>query len=526
MAENISFNNVFHYMEKESITFDKDEILFQIQSHPNFPSLLSISDTLTFFNINNGALRIEASQIDLLPDQFMALLKEANSESQFYYIYKKGEKYITIKDKISYEIDREELESRWLDLIFLIEKPDVEHTNSIKSQRVLNVLIILCILLFLPLYFRSNYSISILLFLLFPSVGILFSIAALKELFGTKNNFINRFCNITTSTDCTAVVASNKWTLFTIINFSDLSIVFFSSQLFALITFLVSGNLLEYVAIQKILLIISTPVIILSLYYQKFVEKKWCPICLVIASIILLEIGYLFLVVTIRIPISVNSLVLYAYVILIIITLWILLKNTLSKQKDLKEFQINANRLLRNYTVFKHTLTASPRIEIPSHVGMVLGNPESNAQITIITNPFCGHCKEVHEIINAILEKHGDDLRVKIIFKTAFELDTEEIKLFFQILMTIYLEKGEKKFTEALSDFFASKNVEAWNQTYQVPIDSEKVDHIYSVMNHWCLENQINYTPEVFLNGFKYPSEYEKENLTFYISDFIEDTHF
>jgi hypothetical protein len=43
------------------------------------------------------------------------------------------------------------------------------------------------------------------------------------------------------------------------------------------------------------LLLGSIPVLLLSLYYQKFIEKKWCPICLVIASIVLLEIGYLFL---------------------------------------------------------------------------------------------------------------------------------------------------------------------------------------------------------------------------------------
>ena len=526
MAENISFNHVFLYLEKESIAFDKDEFLFQIQSHPDYPTLLSISDTLTFFNIDNGAIPLEASQIELLPDHFMGILREANDEPQLYYIHKKGEKYITIKDKIPFELDHETLKSRWFDLIFLIEKPDFENANSIKKYKTLTVLFSSCIILFLLLYFTSNYTISRLLFLLFPSIGILFSIAALKELFGTKSTLINRFCNITTSTNCTAVVSSNKWKLFDRINFSDLSILFFSSQIFGLIIFLLSGNLLEYFAIQKILLLGSIPVLLLSLYYQKFIEKKWCPICLVIASIVLLEIGYLFLLANTPILISIKSIFIYAYVILATITLWMILKKMLLKQKESKEFQMNANRLLRNYTVFKNTLTITPKIEIPSQIGMVLGNPESDSQITIITNPFCGHCKEVHEIVNTILDKHGDQIQVKVLFKTALELDNEETKKFFRILMTLYLENGEKVFTDALHDFFESKDVEAWNQTYQIPVNSEKADAIYSEMNHWCLENQINYTPEIFLNGFKYPSEYDKENLAFYMNDFIEDTHF
>ncbi|WP_299215531.1 vitamin K epoxide reductase family protein [uncultured Dokdonia sp.] len=526
MTEEISFNNVFHYLEKEFITFDKEEFLFQIQSHPNYPTVLSISDTLTFFNIDNGALRIDASQIDLLPDQFMALLKEANNETQLYFIQKEGDKYVTIKDKIPYEIDRQTLESRWQDLIFLIEKPDLESTPTIKKGKTLEVLSITCLILFLLLYFNSNQTISTLLFLLFPSIGILFSIAALKDLFGTKSKLINQFCNITTSTNCTTVVSSTKWKIFDVVNFSDLSILFFSSQLFGLVLFLLSGNFLEYFAIQKILLITSIPVILLSLYYQKFVEKKWCPICLVIASIVILEIGYLFLFVNTSIDVPIKSFFIYTYIILATITLWMILKKTLSKQKVLKEFQIHANRLLRNYTVFKNTLVSTPKIEIPPSIGIILGNRESHLQITIITNPFCGHCKEVHEIVHSILDKHGDQIQVKMLFKTAFELDNEETRRFFQILMTLYLEHGEKAFTDALNDFFESKNVESWNETYQSSIQNEKVDHLYSEMNDWCIENQINYTPELFINGFRYPSEYEKEYLAFYINDLIEDTNF
>ncbi|GGG12577.1 hypothetical protein GCM10011344_11590 [Dokdonia pacifica] len=526
MAENISFNHVFLYLEKESIAFDKDEFLFQIQSHPDYPTLLSISDTLAFFNIDNGAIPFEASKIELLPDQFMGIMREANDEPQLYYIQKKDDKYITIKDKTPFEIDYETLESRWYNLIFLVEKPDIENTTVIKKDKTVMILSFLCIALFSLFYFTSNSTISKLLFILFPCVGILFSVAALKELFGTKSTLINKFCNITASTNCTSVVSSNKWKFFNSINFSDLSILFFSSQIFGLITFFLLGNFLEYFAIQKIVLITSIPVIVLSLYYQKFIEKKWCPICLTIASIVLLEIIYLFLLVDVGITISSKSLFIYAYILLVTIILWMVLKKMLSKQKKLKEFQIKTNRLLRNYSVFKNTLVITPKVTIPQNIGMILGNPKSNTHITIITNPFCGHCKEVHEIVNTILDKYRDQIQVKILFKTALELDNEETKRFFRILMTLYLENGEKVFTNALHDFFKSKDVKAWNQVYQIDTNNKAVDDIYDSMNHWCLENQINYTPEIYINGFKYPSEYEKEYLAFYINDLIEDVNF
>lgn len=42
------FNYLFQYLEKEDIKVDKAEFLFQIQSHPGYPSVLAISDALTF----------------------------------------------------------------------------------------------------------------------------------------------------------------------------------------------------------------------------------------------------------------------------------------------------------------------------------------------------------------------------------------------------------------------------------------------------------------------------------------------
>ena len=43
------FYYLFQYLEKDKIFIDQTEFEFQIQSHPNYPSLLAISDTLSFY---------------------------------------------------------------------------------------------------------------------------------------------------------------------------------------------------------------------------------------------------------------------------------------------------------------------------------------------------------------------------------------------------------------------------------------------------------------------------------------------
>lgn len=47
MNENYHF--LFEYLKKEQITIDRNEFLFQIQSHPESPSLLAISETFDYF---------------------------------------------------------------------------------------------------------------------------------------------------------------------------------------------------------------------------------------------------------------------------------------------------------------------------------------------------------------------------------------------------------------------------------------------------------------------------------------------
>ncbi len=525
MFEDINLEYVFRYMESESIVFDKDEFSFQIKSHPSYPSLLSISDTLTFFNINNAAIHTEISEIEFLPDNFIALLKEANNEPQLYFIKKKNGKYFITKDKIVYEIEYSSLKSKWLNLLFLIEKSELVHTKNHTKNRVSKLLPILWLLIFILILFNSTINFSKLIFLIFSSLGILFSIAALKDLFEAKIKMINSFCKITTSTSCASVVSSNKWKIFKTVNFSDLSIVFFISQFLGLLVLFQTRNTQEFFNIQKLLLLASIPIILLSLFYQKFVEKRWCPICLSIVSVILLEIIYLFLLTNISFEVSLNSSILFGFLFLSLVIIWINFKKILTERKTLKEFQLKANRFIRNYEVFKNTLITAKKIAMPQDC-ITMGNMESNTHICVITNPFCSHCKEVHKIVDDILGKYGDRVGIKMIFKSNFELENKKTKNFFRILMSLYIKNGEEYFRNALSHFFQSENIDEWILLHKMSINKEEVDNIYETMNNWCLENKINFTPNVYVNGYIFPSEFEIENLEFFINDLIEDDFF
>ena len=51
-----------------------------------------------------------------------------------------------------------------------------------------------------------------------------------------------------------------------------------------------------------------------------------------------------------------------------------------------------------------------------------------------------------------------------------------------------------------------------------------KVDAVYENINNWCINNNYNYTPAIFINGYEYPEQYDRENLVYFIDDILDDT--
>ena len=40
--------------------------------------------------------------------------------------------------------------------------------------------------------------------------------------------------------------------------------------------------------------------------------------------------------------------------------------------------------------------------------------------------------------------------------------------------------------------------------------------------NDWCMQNNINFTPEILLNGKSFPNEYNRSDLINFIDDIVD----
>ena len=71
-------------LKKNAISFDKEELFFQIQSHPSYPSLHSITGVFDHFNIENIAARVPKTQevLDQLPNSFIAQINDEDKKQE------------------------------------------------------------------------------------------------------------------------------------------------------------------------------------------------------------------------------------------------------------------------------------------------------------------------------------------------------------------------------------------------------------------------------------------------------------
>lgn len=520
-------NYLENYLYINKIKINLNDFYFQLDSHPNSQSLLSISDTLTFFNIENAALNIPFEEIELLPSYFIALLENINDKPTFdrelYFLKKENNNYfIQTKNKFV-KITNEELKKRWQNTVLLVEKKEENKSNKNNTpfSKIVSVIFLIMSVFYVV---QLDNTIGSKLFLILPVLGFILSISALKDLFGTKFELIDKFCNFSNATSCNSVINSKKWQLFKWFNFSDLSITFFTFQIISLLISIATKQNEIYFSFLKIILIFSFPIIGISIYYQKFIEKKWCPICLLISSVLISETLILFFFDT-DFTIELRSIWLLALFVLIYF-IWINLKKIIANNKELKEFKIKANRFIRNYDLFKNNLFSTNKVDLIDSE-LIFGNKQAKICITLITNPFCGHCEKVHEIIDLILLKNAENIKVKILIKTSLEVQSELNKEFYRTFYNLYHQKGIQTFSASLKYWYKTKNVENWLKIYKTDnSNSMKIDAVYGNVNTWGINNNFNYTPAVFINGYEYPIQYERENLIYYIDDLIEDTDF
>lgn len=255
-----------------------------IASHPDYPSMLSIADTLERFGINYKVARIDNKQINKLPFPFLL-------QSQ-----KENEELILIKTKEDLSAYQGDEDSHTH--IILKAEPtqtiaDKENETQRSRETFLKVMYAILITATVALMtlsvtqlFNLLYIILVLLAVGGATVGYFLQA---KEL-GIKYEPLEAFCNNGKKSNCDRLLYSDEANIFGRVTFSDTVAIYFLFQ-FMMLGFLipVAEWSISFLGTMAIFSLLTIPVIVYSIYLQFIKVKIWCRLCLLVSAILVVQ---------------------------------------------------------------------------------------------------------------------------------------------------------------------------------------------------------------------------------------------
>ena len=518
LVQQLLFNN--------DISLDKKELEFQIRSHPSYPSLHAVTGVLDHFNIDNLALEVPVDEkiLSQLPKCFLAQVT-IDRQDTFAVVINQGLKYtLIVSKKEKKTVTVQEFISMFTGIIVAVEKTDLTEESNSHNDLNNKVLVALTVSAIFALYLMIKPEISSFLFFLASILGVIISIALKKQEQGQKTLLGNAFCSgESEKKDCDSVLTSKGAFIYKNFKLSDLSLIYFSGLTTSVFILNITNLSLS---LPYVIALFGIPVSLYSIYYQAVVVKKWCFLCLSVVGVLWAQIAIVGFNMNFVYGIqpSTNSFLIIAFGFLSAFAIWNFLSPNLAELQELKQIKIDHIKFKRNFGLFNSLLEKSDTINtyIEDSSEIVLGNSNAHLELTIVTSPFCGHCKPVHSLIEDILKKHSDQIKIQVRFNANYKDTNDDLTKITSRLIDIYHIEGSDKCLNAMHDIYNNRKPEQWFKTYGICDNQERALNSLEKQSEWCISNGLNFTPVILINGKSFPKEYERTDLIYFVEDLNE----
>ncbi|MDB5087791.1 MAG: hypothetical protein JWR09_1785, partial [Mucilaginibacter sp.] len=376
-----------------SINIAPETIIGELERHPDYPSLLAISDVLNAFNIENAAYRVDHENLLNVPCPFIA---HTNINGGDFLVVDKidGDKVTVSSEKWNnHKLSVDEFKKLFKGIVLTAEPSAAFITTKTLSTTLTAIkvpaiaaglLLILAASLFINGYF-VNLSWQGLLLTVFKTAGLITSILLLVQSIDSNNPLVQKLCQGGGKTNCNAILSSKAAKVFEGLTWSEVGFFYFAGTWLLL---LFGGGSATIWWALAILNVVSLPYTFYSVYYQAQVAKQWCVLCCTVQALLWLE--FISLVTNIQaFPLNFGegrSAAIIIICLLIPVILWMLLKPLFLKLQQLQPLKQQLRKFKYNTDLFNNTLMAQPKYAQPDDGwSIVLGNVEADNIITMVS---------------------------------------------------------------------------------------------------------------------------------------------
>lgn len=500
---------VIKYLQKSN--YSSKVVAFEqfYQSHPNYPSLLAITDGLSYLNIENIAANVPFEHFDELTPSFITELKF--EESALYLLTKVGDVFTIESEEGKVKtISREEVEKHWTGIVLLVEENENDEIiNSFKSTKsFLPGLLVVLILLSISIQLKNHLHTIL---VIIAGIGV-FVTKEILETYFAKDKKDSKFCTISEDFSCDSIIKSKSYTFSKYIEFVDLPVLFFSFSFFGLLFGMQFG------AIIGLTSLLSFPVLVYSVYLQKFSLKKWCLLCLTISGLLIIN-GIIFIMHYQSLTFTVQNAIHALLLIIIISFSWFLLKKQLLKGNE-NEAELNALlRFKRNEEVFYKTSEGIVNIDQFNALSKIrIGEANATNVISLFLSPSCPHCHTAYKDAKELWKKYPTQLQLAI----SFNLNVNNVDNPYLDIARVILKLNNqgKDVIKALDDWHIDRmEMDAWKAKWKNDNDFDVENNQLNQQFQWCVNNEFNYAPVKIFNNYLIGQQYNINELFYFFKD-------
>ena len=528
LSENIP-SVTYRLVRYFGIKITHDSVREFIKSDPDFPSLKSICNLFDNYGIINYALRIDEKDLIEIDRPFLAHINDKGWKMILVYSLNRGR--VLFADSMAGKkiMEVKEFIKLWDGVIIITEsgsKTDqtdfsMKRADEIISKELIDFALILIFITILSglLFNRPDLnekfrllSISI----IFTHIlGLVFSILLFRNELKIKSSFTEKLCHITSNTDCEAVTNSRVSKIIGSITWAEIGIVYFSGGLIILSVI----NRIEAISLIKVLSICSIPYPVFSVLYQWLKIKKWCPLCLLVQSVLMFE--FLFLLSTPFAGVNISLFVLASLIFSTIFIMTMLNKYLIINKSERDDYRIKFLKLKREPELFLQELKKSTRIVLPkTDLLLTYGDLRSDIEITAFLSPYCSACSSKFFEINDLIRK-GSQFKIRLILPNMKDEVTS--RLLKQICF--YVETGSKGESLILLEkwYRTDKNLKHTIFNYlEMTEDCHGFNEMVSQNQELFRIGNIQRVPTILVNDFILPQMYTLDELKYHVNEIRE----
>lgn len=482
-----------------------------ISNHPDFPSLLSVSDVYTRLGVHHRVTRLDKDRLAEVEYPYLLPLDKGRGD------------LILIDSHQTLRKSYNRLEE-WSGVVVLAEStentPDSTNNSLYTIEKNAQTYAIVAILALIALvaFSQINSFSPIHAALLATAFCGLFTgyFLVAKEL-GITYAAVDAFCNAGKNTNCDAVLKADISVLG--IKFSDAVVSFFLFQ----ILLLGFASFFSLHAQSSVVLaglsLLTLPIIMFSVYYQYFIAKTWCGLCLIVVGVLVVQAGILGYALTAGLitqqvitPMFSGPVFVTGLLILVLVQV---VKSTLERYEKLNQHGGAGNQVKHNARVFLSFLENQKRIDDTCFENeMIVGDPDAPIKILMVSNLYCNPCKLKHEVAAQLVAIYPESIQLTMRFVQSSK-DPESVGHLLNFWHQSIKGKDNEwnKTMNLLHDWFTIWDFEKFKVRHPVGDGSQEITELEKQHYAWMDAAGIMKTPTFFVNGYEMPKEYGIEDL-------------